>query len=327
MAVTMWIGTPRAFADLPQDAPNAVRVTAERGYVRQGPSANSAVIATVERGEVLPLVGNLPVGSVLGSWYRVRLQPSNREGFISTTVVEIVRTATRPGQARSGADPEPGQAPRQARPPAQQVRRPPARPNTPLPWGIRVALGADTHFAAAKKTFGAIVGKSTFVGPTVGADVYGGSLPRGLFVRAGFSRFSADGERVFVVDDESFGTGIPLTVKMTPVEIGAGFRSAGGGQSTGRPRSRVTSYVGASVAFVTYQEISEFADEGENDAERFTGFALFAGFDVRVAKFVSAGVEAHLRQIPGFGKAGVSEAFGEDQLGGASVKFLIGFGR
>jgi hypothetical protein len=316
-------GVSAAAAGAGQQGPTTVRVTAERANVRQSASATSQIIATVERGEVLNLVGSLPIGSVLGSWYRVRLVPSNREGFILANAVEPIRTgnAGRTPSVPSDAAPGPGPSGSATPPSTAQARRPATQPAAPQPFGARAFVGADVHAPQARNTFEAILGTTTLFGFTAGADVYGGSMPKGLFVRVGLSSFSAKGERVFVVEDESFGTGIPVTIKMLPVQVGAGFRPPASASA------RVIPYVGATAVFLNYQEVSDLADEGENDAERFTGYSLLAGVDVRVARFVTAGVEAEFRQIAGFGKSGASEAFGEDQFGGLSVKFLLGFGR
>jgi hypothetical protein len=305
-----------------------VRVTAERANVRESASATATIIATVARGDQLDVLGTS------GTWYRVRLRPSNREGFIAMSTVEAVPAgaAAAPSTPAPSAPAPSSPPPQTARPAAPQAARPraPARPASSRPWHVRGVVGLDGFSAAATETYTALLGEPAFSGPTAGAEVYGGLLPFGLFARVGFSRFSQDGERVFIVDGESFGTGIPLTVKMTPIQIAGGIRFPLGPQTTSGRRpfiSRLTPYAGAGVVLLTYQEISEFADDGDNDAESFKGLSVFGGIDVNLWKFVSAGVEAEFRQIKGLGTAGVSEAFGEDQLGGVSVKFLIGIGK
>jgi hypothetical protein len=333
------VGVTETSAAVQQATPATVRVTAERANVRESATTNGTIIATVARGEQLDVLGTS------GAWYRVRLRPSNREGYIAMSTVEAVR-ATGPTPAPTPAAPAPPQAapqtprpatpatqtPPAARPPAQAARpRTPARA-TPAPnaWHVRGFVGGEGYTAAATDTFTALLGTPTFSGFTAGADVYGGALPFGLFARVGLSKFSADGERVFVVDGETFGTGIPLTVKMTPVQIGAGIRYPLGRRTGTGPRpfsSRLTPYGGAGLVMLSYQELSEFADDGDNEAESFKGLSIFGGLDVSLTKFLSAGIEVEFRQISGFGTGGVSQEFGEDQLGGTSFKFLIGIGR
>ena len=318
-----------------QATPAAVRVTADRANVREGASTTSTVIATVNRGEELTVIGTS------GTWYRVRLRPSNREGYIAMSTVEAVRQAATPAPSTPApaAPPAAAPAPRPAAPAAQPAPRPAAqtarpRPAAPragstTPWGVRGFIGADGFAPAATKTFSALLGTDSFSGLTAGADVYGGALPFGLFARVGFSKFSADGERVFVVlDGQTFPTGIPLTVKITPIQIGGGVRfRLGQNAANGSFLSRLTPYGGAGVVLLTYQEISDFADDGDNDAEKFQGLSIFGGLDVNIMKYVSAGVEVEFRQISGFATGGVAAEFDEDQLGGTSVKFLIGIGR
>lgn len=188
----------------------------------------------------------------------------------------------------------------------------------------------DLLSAAAPETFTALLGTPTLAGLTAGADLYGRMLPFGTFARVGFGKSIMNGERVFIVDGVTFGTGIPLVVRMTPIQLAGGIRFPLGAQTNAPGRSflsRLTAYGGAGVVLLTYQEVSDFADDGDNDSESFKGLSLFGGIDLNLTKLLSAGVEVELRQIAGFGTAGVSQAFGEDQLGGVSVKFLIGISK
>lgn len=322
--LTTPIGERHASAGAMQTAPAVVSVAVERANVRQSASPTATIVATVSRGDQLDVLGTS------GAWYRVRIRPSNREGFIAMSTVEPVR-ANAP--AAAPAAPSPAQAPAAPRPAPRPAASTPARAPAAQPdhaWHVRGIVGLDNFSSSAPDTFTALLGSALFSGLTAGADVYGGVLPFGLFARVGFAQFSADGERVFIVNGESFGTGIPLTVTMTPIQLGGGVRFRLGQPTTGGNRSiasRLTPYGGAGVVFLTYRETSEFADDGDNDAVKFRGFSAFGGVDVSLSSLLSAGVEAEFRQISGFGTGGVSESFGEDQLGGMSIKFLIGIGK
>jgi hypothetical protein len=319
-----------------QGTPSAVRVTAERANVREAASTTATIIATVNRGELLDVVG------VSGTWYRVRLRPSNKEGFIAMSTVEALTASTpaAPPSPAPATPPPPSAPPAQPRTaPATPAPRPAppqaARPRTTAqassrPWRIRGLVGGDLLSASAFETFSAILDTYTFTGLTAGAEISGGALPGNLFARVGFASFSAEGQRVFIVDGVSYGTGIPLTVTMKPIQIGGGVRLPIFGQPSAQNRSflsRLTPYAGAGVVLMTYQEVSDFADDGDNDAERYNGLSLFGGVDVSLTRILGVALEAEYRQISGFGTGGVSEAFGEDQLGGTSFKFMVTFSK
>jgi len=119
---------------------------------------------------------------------------------------------------------------------------------------------------------------------------------------------------------EVFKLGIPLTAKLTPLEFGGGWRF----ESRRRP-SRIVPYVGASVISLKYTETSSFADSSENVDATYTGFGVFGGADVRIAKQTFGGVEAQYRSIkitPGANSAAGS--FNEKDLGGAVLRVRVG---
>lgn len=367
---------PIAFAAAVEDvqaAPMVVQVTGDRVTIRDKAATTGAVVATVVKGDQLDVLGTS------GNWYRVRLRSSNREGFVEIRSVERVpaRAATAaPAAPASTAPPAPAAAPaagQTARPatPAPATPQTPrpgapgARPTTPArkpptPFHVRGILGMELFNAAAADTFKAIADASQFKGLTVGADVYGGPLPFNSFVRVGFSNYSLEGERVFIINNQAFGTGIPLTATMKPLQIGGGVRfplkarpapttptrpgtpapapprtgpqtpprpgqpAAAARRAPARPFiTRLTPYAGATFVHLTYQEVSDLADDSENESESHNGFAVFGGLDVNIWKFVGAGVEAEFRQVKGFGQGGVSQALGDEQFGGFAIKFLV----
>jgi len=191
-------------------------------------------------------------------------------------------------------------------------RRPAAKPSIGL-----FAL-YDYSTIASPKSFDAVFGKHTTTGPGLGVDVV--NLFSGAFVRVDGSQSSLSGERVIIFNGEVFKLGIPLTAKLTPLEFGGGWRF----ESRRRP-SRIVPYAGASVISLKYTETSSFADSSENVDATYTGFGVFGGADVRIAKQTFGGVEAQYRSIkitPGANSAAGS--FNEKDLGGAVLRVRVG---
>jgi hypothetical protein len=198
----------------------------------------------------------------------------------------------------------------------------PAAAAAQTPSGARPSIGVrgfflvDMNRMAASKTFDAVVGSSTLTGFGAGADIT--NLFKGVFARVAFSRISKDGERVVVDGGDVFPIGIPLELKMSPAEIGAGWRFTTG-------KLKFVPYVGAGFLRVGYRETSGFAELGDNTDESFSGSVIFGGIDYPIGRWLSAGIEAQYRSIKdAIGTAGASEAFGEDNLGGTTIRFMVG---
>jgi hypothetical protein len=122
-----------------------------------------------------------------------------------------------------------------------------------------------------------------------------------------------------VADDEVIALDIPISVELTPLEIGAGwrFRALAGGH--------VLPYVGGGWLRMAYKETSEFASGDENTDTAFNGSVMFAGVEVMFLEWMIAGAEVQYRSVPGaLGDGGVSEVYEEDNLGGVTVRGLLG---
>ena len=173
---------------------------------------------------------------------------------------------------------------------------------------------------SASETFDAVFETTRFSTSGGGGEVL--NLWKGLFARVAVSGGSLEGSRVTVIDDEVIRLGIPLTVEMRPLEFGAGWRF--------RPflASRLTPYAGAGYLKVSYKETSDFADPGENTSESFNGSVIFGGIEARLLRWVVAGAEVQYRSVPeAIGGGGVSQEFGEANLGGVTMRVLVGVGR
>src|SRR4051794_3426930 len=103
-----------------------------------------------------------------------------------------------------------------------------AQPYTPPAKGPAIGLRAygavDATVMAASDSFKALFGSGEVTGAGGGGEV---DLGKHLFVRIADTRATRTGSRVFVDDNGgTFPLGIPLTVTMTPIEAGAGWRFA-----------------------------------------------------------------------------------------------------
>lgn len=187
----------------------------------------------------------------------------------------------------------------------------------------------DTVSLSASDSFDAVYGETRIAG--FGAGVEALDLWKGVFARFTVSRLNKDGgERVVVIEEtgQTFPTGIPTEVSMTPLEFGLGWRHALGAAD------RYVGYGGASALRFGYRETSEFASDDENVEESFTGYAVFAGIEATVARSAFVGAEVQYRSVPdaiGLDEPGalssVARFYGEHDLGGVAFRVLFGIRR
>lgn len=203
---------------------------------------------------------------------------------------------------------------------APQARRAPANPDPDVPFDWRAYFVVDSNAMAAKDTFDAVFGKTTFSATGVGGEVL--NVWRRVFVRVAVSSMKESGERAYVFDGTVVPLGIPLQWKLRPVEFGAGWRLrplAGG---------RLVPYVGGGLLKVNYEESSDFSTSAEKIKESLSGTSVYGGIEVRVAPWIIAGVEAQYRDVPdALGDGGLSKEFGDTNLGGTTLRFLVGVRR
>jgi hypothetical protein len=152
---------------------------------------------------------------------------------------------------------------------------------------------------------------------------------RNLFFAVDFSQFEETGERVFVNGDDVFKLGIPNTLTLRPLEFTVGYRyPVVVRDEDGRQRtSPFVPYGGGGIGVVRFEETSAFADPGEDVDERFTSYHVLGGVEVPIWRGVGVAIEGHYRWVPdGLGAGGVSQAFNETDLGGATFRVKVGFG-
>jgi hypothetical protein len=181
------------------------------------------------------------------------------------------------------------------------------------------ALLGGTSFTASQ-SFQAVFGSD-------GGAIFGGGaevgLPLGgLYIGVGAWRFSAEGERVFITDNDVFPLGIPVMVDITPVEITGGWRFS-------NFWSRIVPYAGGGWTSVAYKESSSFSAPGEDVDDRFSGYHLLGGVDVRLTPWLGIAGELAWSSVPdGLGSPGsVSDYYDERDLGGTSYRVKISLGR
>jgi hypothetical protein len=197
----------------------------------------------------------------------------------------------------------------------EQQNAPPRAPRKPISISLRAYGIVDYNNLAAKQSFEAVLGTSKLKAFGAGVEV---DIWKNIFVRVAGTRARETGTRVFVSGSEVFTLGIPLTVTMTPIEAGGGWRFR---TKTGR----LTPYAGVSYLSMGYVEESENALEGENTSERFKGQAVFGGADFRIWKWFTVAGEAQYRRVPkALGAGGASKDFNETDLGGVTARVSIG---
>jgi hypothetical protein len=214
-----------------------------------------------------------------------------------------------------------GAAPASAQPAPDQTtpqRRQAARPGAVSRDVIRAYFLVEGTEMTAANTFDAVLGESRVFARGGGAEAL--SLWRGLFARVAFSAARETGDRVVIADNnDAVPVGIPVTIELQPIEIGGGWRSRPGASG------RLVGYLGGSVLLMRYRETSQFGGDEDNTDATYRGYAGFAGLEVVLGAWVIAGAEAQYRLVPdAIGTGGVSEAFGESDLGGVTVRVLLG---
>ena len=144
-------------------------------------------------------------------------------------------------------------------------------------------------------------------------------LWRGLFADIGVFQTRLKGERVFVDSGTVYKLGIPLQVTVTPIDFVGGWRVT---------IDRLSTFVGAGVSSVMYKETGDFSEGDDNVSERKVGPVVLGGVDVAITKWVQVGAEIRYRAIKGvLGSGGVSEVYGENELGGVSAAVRMSVGK
>jgi len=172
----------------------------------------------------------------------------------------------------------------------------------------------------AAESFEAILGESS--GRIFGGGVRIGLGLGGLFFDGGAWRFHATGERAFIFNNEVIGLGIPVDVKVTPIEISAGW------QFRIRKLPKLIPYVAGGLTSMRYEETSDFSTPTEDGHDTFNGIHLIGGAEYKITRWLGVAGEASWTTVPdAIGEGGVSKAFSETDLGGTTIRLKITIGQ
>ncbi len=167
-----------------------------------------------------------------------------------------------------------------------------------------------SHLTNARRSASALFGST-------GGLTYGGgmrvTLGERFFFRVGAGYLEKKGERVFVADpaSEVFPLGHPLTLRLLPFHVTLGYRF---------PKWRfLTPYVGLGGGVVGYEERSTVGGLAEVESQTKASARAVVGVEVGRGSFHFA-TEVAYSVIPNaVGLGGVSQVYGESDLGGLSV--------
>jgi hypothetical protein len=294
MVIALAASASIAFAQAQVQA--RVRVTAEQATIwRTGFSTPATV---VRRGEELDVVARS------GSWYEVILQPSgvvgSPTGFIAVSQVELIS----------------GQPPNRPLPARANPTAPPPPPRAAEPAiGVRAFGSLGYEFFNAHDSFAAVFGHG-------GGLLFGGGAEvrvHDIFVQGSVEYFKRTGQRVFEVNGDAFGLGIPDKVTITPFAATVGYRFHG---------HTVNPYFGGGAGIIHYSETSDFADPGENVDMNVTSYHVLGGVQWRAANgWLGTAFEVQYTHAPDAFSGGVADAFGEHNLGGIELRVKIELGK
>jgi opacity protein-like surface antigen len=203
---------------------------------------------------------------------------------------------------------------------AAQVRRTPVPPPQAGAggwgaWELRPFGELAIEVFSAKNSFEAVTGSSAGIFYGGGIDL---SVGRHLLVIGSVTHYQKTGEGAFVYNGQSFPMGVPLRLSITPLSVNLAYRF----------RGRFRPYVGGGVSAVLYRETSDYSSTGEDVSSTGTGVQAVGGLEIPLARRLSLAVEGQYQSVRGvLGDNGVSQAFGEKDLGGASARVRLIFGK
>jgi hypothetical protein len=196
----------------------------------------------------------------------------------------------------------------------QRSYRRPARP--PVHVGARVFGLLDFERMTASQSFTTVVGTPRLLGFGAGVDLVN-LAGRDLFFRAALSDQSKNGTRS---DGAGESNGIGVTIAMVPIDLAVGWRF-----NHLTRTNQITPYVGGGAVLLHYAETTPSGSSTDNTIAWFPGFEGFAGVDLRLGSGLFVGPEVDFRSVPkAIGQGGVSQSFGETNLGGVVFRVRVG---
>jgi hypothetical protein len=156
-------------------------------------------------------------------------------------------------------------------------------------------------------------------GPTFGGGVAWG-FGRHFYVEGAFRQFSKEGERVFVASATSpvFKLGFPLKMRLRPIYGTVGFRYPLG-------KSGFVPYVGVGAGSTSYREESTVAGIANVENRSKGSFHGLFGLEYGKGHLRFAAEGFYTTVSDAVGVAGVSQVYGEDDLGGFVAQAKLTF--
>lgn len=200
--------------------------------------------------------------------------------------------------------------------PAHAQTPPPRKTSAGSPAPIfRAYVQFDFTAMSASQSFDAVLGSSSLTGFGGGGELL--RLWKGTFVRVSFSSAGGSGSRAIVAGGEVVPLNIPVEVDLKTLTFGGGWRA--------RVNPHAVVYGGAALVHLGYSEVSDFSTNQDSD-ESFNGAAVFGGVEIPIGRWLIVGGEVEWRTVPNAlgDVASVSKAYGESNLGGTTIRVLVG---
>ena len=255
--------------------------------ITENPRGDSLVLGTVEPGTVLEIV------EARSPWFLVQAPDRVsewRRGWIHQRFLTVLSMPT--------ADPDD------------------AEPRVPLRTSVRGFGQIGGLYFTASDSFDAVTGSAW--GAMYGGGVQVG-FSNGVFLQGSYDRYESTGQRVFVFENEIFELGIDNTVTVTPIQVTVGYRQPANGRSM--------AYLGIGASWYRFQEQAAFAEAGDDVDESKPGLHILGGVEYPITSWFWVGGEGQWAYAPEIlGKAGISDAFSEDDLGGFTICLKLSVG-
>lgn len=191
------------------------------------------------------------------------------------------------------------------------------RPSTRGRFLIRGFAQAGGTLFTASNSFETILGNQ--FGPLFGGGVEV-IFPNGVFVQGSFERFRETGSRAVVAGSQIFSVNSPERITVTPVQGTLGYR--------GKAHGGLTPFVGAGAGWYRLEEEALSVSAIDPVSDRHVGYHILGGVEYPLTRWVWLAGEAAWATVPdAIGGSGVSSVFGDDDLGGTTVRLKLIVGR
>jgi hypothetical protein len=310
LAVNAGVARGQAAPPAASSEPTYMYVSTDATFLREAPNVRGPALTRLEHGARVEVLERLE-----GDWWRVRAGDPPVEGYVHRLVLSSGPAISTPTD--QPPSPTPPEEPSEETPELQEAPK-----KTPGPGAIGFG-GVGLFVPDARESFDAvgITGNPLVVGGGVEVTRLFGQL----FVRGAVDWSQETGERTFVDDTGArYPLGIPLDVRMVPIDFTAGWRFEG------RPGKRrvFVPYVGGGAGLLLYHESDEFAEDDEIVDDTFASYHVLGGVDIYLQRTLAIRAEFRYRAVPGaLGDGGVSAVTGDTSLGGAVAFVGVAFGR